>query len=456
MRLYNALLVLLALLLAPVAGIACLLRPSWRRGLSSRLGFGWPAAGRAPVLWAHAASMGEVDAIAPLVGRWHAANPHGAVVFSALTATGCEHARRLLPGAYVRTFPIDGPVIAPHVVRRVRPALFLFTENEIWPNTLAALDRAGIPAVQVSGRLSPAAAKTLARFPRFVRSLLGRVARFCVQSDEHRARLLELGVAPERIVVTGSLKGDGRTPPAPGFLRALEPAAGEAGADARSAVVVAGSTHPGEEEAVIAALRTLQGEGGAPFCILAPRHPERFEAVAELLSRRGVAFVRRSRLPAAEAAARTALAGATVLLLDTLGELAGCYHAATVAFVGGTLAPVGGHNLLEPARCGVPVVLGPHLDSVRPVALRLAGAGAATLIDGPQDLAAALGAYLDPVRRAAASDAALRIACEEGGSLLATWRAIEAVLREARGAGSEERGPQTALVGLGSVGPGAR
>lgn len=428
-RAYNVAFVLLAVLLAPPAALLCLVTPAWRRGLAARLGIGWPARTGRPVLWAHAASVGEVEAIAPVVQRWQLRNEGGVVVLSALTATGCAHARRLLPDAHVRTFPIDAPGLAGHVVRRVDPDLFLFTENEIWPNTLTALARAGVPAIQVSGRLSPRAARTLARFPRFARTVLGRVRRFCVQADEHRARLVELGVAPERVLVTGSLKGDARTAEPPAFLAALA-------AQGRP-ILIAGSTHPGEDEVVLAAAVELRRDLPPPIWILAPRHPQRFDAVAALLAARGLRFVRRSELPQEPddpAVLRERLAGIDVLLLDTVGELAGCYQGASVAFVGATLVPIGGHNLLEAARCGVPVIVGPHLDTVRRVAERLVEAGGATVVADAATLAGALRAHLEPERRERAGAAARRVAAEESGSLDATWQAIEEVVRERTGA----------------------
>lgn len=430
-RAYNVLFVLLALVALPVAALACLVKPAWRRGLAARLGFGWPARTRGPVLWTHAASVGEVEAIVPVVQRWRQHHPEGAVVLSALTATGCAHARRLVPEARVLTFPIDAPGVVGRVVRRVRPDLFLFSENEIWPNLLTVLERDGIPAVQVSGRLSPRAAKTLARFPRFTRTVLRRVTRFCVQADEHRARLLALGVEPARVIVTGSLKGDARLAAPPCFVPSL-------GALGRP-VVIAASTHPGEDEIVLDAVHALRRtHPERPLWLLAPRHPQRFDAVASLLERSELAWVRRSSLPDVDAGAAEGsdsvvsaiderLADADVLLLDTIGELAGCYTGAQVAFVGATLVPIGGHNLLEAARCGVPVVVGPHLDNVRRVADRLLSAGAATLVADAPSFAGAIAAFLDPERRAAAGAAATRIAAEESGSLDATWRVVEEV-----------------------------
>ena len=435
---YNLLIAVAAIVLAPFAALVCLVRPGWRQGLAARLGMGWPNAGGAgPVLWAHAASVGEMEGIAPLVRRWQQENPRGRTVVSALTATGCATARRLLPDGCVLTFPIDLPWIARRVVGRVRPSLFLFSENEIWPNLIFELDRAGVPIVQVGGRLSPSAAAAFSRFPGFARSVLGRVTRFCVQNEEHRGRLCALGVDPERVVVTGSLKGEGELPDAPPFLAGI--------AERGRPILIAGSTHPGEERAVlgaIAALRSAAGssagtaegrQGTPPLWVIAPRHPERFAEVAALLTRAGVPFARRSALDGEDDAQRE-LAAAEVLLLDSIGELAGCYRVALAAFVGGSLVAVGGHNLLEAARCGVPLVVGPHLESVAALAGRLEHEGAARVIASPDELGPALAAYLDPEVRARASLAARRIALSESGGLAATWAAVGAAIAPRRAA----------------------
>lgn len=420
---YNLLLLALSLLLLPVFAIGCLTRPRWRQSLGDRLGVAWPRPEGSPVLWAHAASVGEIEGIAPLVRRWRAAHPGGEVIVSALTATGCDAARRLLPGTAVRVFPLDFPPIMGRVARRLSPDLFLFSENEIWPNALFALYRRGVPIVQVSGRLSPGAAATLARVPRFARAVTSWVSRFCVQAEEHRRRLLALGVPAERIVVTGSLKADTEPAAVPEFVAALR--------SLDRPVVVAGSTHPGEEEILLEVFETLSARVPRPFWILAPRHPERFGTVAALLERRGVAVRRRSAIPSDPSFDAAGLRGCDMLLLDTLGELAGCYRAATVAFVGGSLVPVGGHNLLEPARASVPVVTGPHVESVAKLARALCEAGAGAIADSAAELARAIGGFLD--RSPGVGAAALAIAEREAGSLPTTWAVIEEVLRSVAG-----------------------
>lgn len=423
--LYNLVLILVSVVAVPLFALACLVRPAWRASLGSRLGFGWPRVSRSPVLWAHAASVGEVEGIAPLVRRWRDEHPEGDVVVSALTTTGCAAAQRLLPGSDVRVFPVDFPPIARRVVRSIRPSLFVFSENELWPNVLFALHRARVPIVQVSGRLSAGAAATLGRFPRFALAVLSRVTRFCVQGEEHRQRLIALGVAPDRVVVTGSLKGDARLADVPLFLAAL--------AGLGRPIVVAGSTHPGEEEPVLEAVLALRSRSPRPLWILAPRHPERFGTVASLLVRSGITAARRSDLSDDAGAARTQVDACDVLLLDSLGELAGCYRGAAVAFVGGSLVPVGGHNLLEPARAGAPIVTGPHVETVKALAASLERAGAAVVVQDGRGLAAAIERFLGPSVREPAAAAARAVAARESGSLTSTWASLQAVLDSSPG-----------------------
>jgi 3-deoxy-D-manno-octulosonic-acid transferase len=243
------------------------------------------------------------------------------------------------------------------------------------------------------------------------------VTRFCVQSAGDRERLLGLGVDAAQVVVTGSLKGDGRLAPSPAFLALIR--------ELGRPLVIAGSTHEGEERMVLGALRLLGGAEPRPFWILAPRHPERFDGVAGLLEHERVRFVRRTGLPREPGLVRAALETADLLLLDSIGELAGCYPAASACFIGGSLVPIGGHNLLEPARCGVPIVVGPHLDSVRELAARLEAVGAAVIVQEPGGLARALADLIERGDRDATGRAAREVAEELAGSLARTWACLE-------------------------------
>ena len=405
--LYNTALTASVVLLGPFVLVACLLRPRWRERWRDRFGLGWPGVSPCPTLWAHGASVGEVEGVAPLVLRWREENPLGRVVVTSLTATGCDAAVRAVPGAEVRAFPLDLPGLPHRVARRLSPDLFVFSENELWPNALAALSSLGVPSVQVSGRLSVRAAKALRRAPRLAEAILSSVTRFCVQSHADKERLLALGAKESCVVVTGSLKGDGRRVSTPPFVATLE-AMGRP-------ILVAGSTHEGEEEIVAEAITILGRRQDRPLWILAPRHPERFDSVAAELRRRGQRMIRRSELSADPADIEEMLEGIDVILLDTLGELAGCYRSATACFVGGSLVPIGGHNLLEPAREATPIAVGPHVDSVRALFDALSARGAARMAQDGTALAAVLEDFLRAGRNSPEGRAARRIAEDRVG-----------------------------------------
>ena len=193
-------------------------------------------------------------------------------------------------------------------------------------------------------------------------------------------------------------------------------------------IIVAGSTHEGEEEIVLDAVVRLSGRGERPLWILAPRHPERFDAIAALLGRRGLSFARRSGLADTPTGRGRWPADADLLLLDTIGELSGCYGAARVCFVGGSLVPIGGHNLLEPARGGTPILVGPHIDSIRPLVERLQAVGAVTIVEDADALAASLARQLDRPADPAVSAAAQGVARESAGSVARTWNSLNEVL----------------------------
>ena len=409
--LWNLLIGVAAVLLAPIAVVAVALRPQYRRGLGARLGFGWPAGSDGKLLWAHAASVGEVEGIVPVVRRWAEENPDARVLVTAQTPTGVETAARLVPGAETRMAPLDLPFLTRRLVARVRPSLFLFSENELWPNLLASMARGGVPAVQVSGRLSKRAASLLASVPGFSDALLSSVARFLLQSDADRERLAALGVEEERLFVTGSLKGAGDRREPPAALASL----------ARRDLIVAGSTHAGEEEILLGAIHALSVTHPPLLWLLAPRHPERFAEVAGLLDAAGIAFVRRTEIAGARPGEET-----RVVLLDTVGELAGCYGLARVAFVGGSLVPVGGHNLLEPARFGVPIVVGPHVESVAELAGRLEDDGVLRRAADAATLAVEIEHFLhmDEDARAGITERARSVASELTTVLDDTWRAL--------------------------------
>jgi 3-deoxy-D-manno-octulosonic-acid transferase len=292
-------------------------------------------------------------AATPLARELMARRPDLALLVSTVTETGRGIAEARLPAKQFVFFPLDFGWTVRAALDRLRPRAVLLTETEIWPNFLRACSAREIPVILVNGRISPRS------FPRYrrVRGLFGRVLQgirlFCMQTPEDASRVLDLGAPRERVHVVGNLKFD---------LAGVGPAAGEGdglmvrqvlGLPPSRPVLVAGSTHRGEEAAVLQAFKAVRRSVADLTLLLAPRHPERLGEVEALLEREGLPWIRRSQRPADLPPA--------VILVDTMGELARLYAAGTVVFVGGSLVPIGGHNVLEPAIHARPVLFGPHM-----------------------------------------------------------------------------------------------
>lgn len=377
---------------------------SYLEALAERFGFG-PAA-PAGGLWVHAVSVGEVQAAASLVRALRRRYPDLPLTLTTATPTGRGRARSLFGGEVaVRYLPYDVPGPVNRFLDRVRPQLGIILETELWPNLYRACARRGVPLVLASARVSERSVRRYRWAGGLVREALAHEVIVAAQSAADAGRFAALGASPTRTPVVGNLKFDFELPPdAEARGRALREALG-----AGRPVWVAGSTHEGEEELVLDAQARLAADLPDALLVLAPRHPPRFEAVAALLRRRGVAFVTRSS--GADVGLTTA-----VLLVDTLGELVLFYAAADVAFVGGSLVPIGGHNLLEPAALGKPIVTGPHTSNAAPVARLLLAAGAAEVVaDGPA-LAACVGRLLadGEARRVVGGRALAAVAANRG------------------------------------------
>jgi 3-deoxy-D-manno-octulosonic-acid transferase len=403
---------LLAVALAPALAVALLTRPAWRVGWRERLG-AHPALAPGAV-WIHGASVGEMRAAALLVERLRARGE--AVAVSATTPTGRDLLRRLCPEVPCALAPLDHPWCVARALRRVRPSLLVLVETELWPALIRGADAGGIPVVVVSGRISERSFPRYRRLGALLRPVLRRLRAVGARSSADAERFLALGVPAERVSVTGDLKLDTPAEPAPlaADLAALFGAV---------PLLVAGSTHEGEETAALAALAGAEAAGLAAALVLAPRRPERFDAVAHRAGEAGRRVLRRSALPGGR------LGAGDVLVLDSLGELASLWGRADVAFVGGSLVRRGGHNLLEPAAAGRAVLFGPHVESTRDAAQLLLGAGAALCVEDAAALAAAVVAALrDPAAwarrgaRAAAAVAGGRGAAERSAAFVLAAR----------------------------------
>ena len=380
--LYN----LLIHVVAPVAFLLEVMRgirdPSYRERRGERLGFGPRAS--AGAIWVHAVSVGEVQAAAPLVRQLLQRFPRAPVVLTTVTPTGAARCR-LLFGDTVehRYVPLDMPGAVKRFFDRLRPRLAIIVETELWPNLFAECGRRSVPLVLASARISPRSVGRYRRLVPLFRETLSHGIVIAAQSGSDAARFLSIGAAAERTHVTGNIKFD--------FELQDDPA--ERGATWRRAQAagrplwVAGSTHEGEEALLLEAHASLREKLPDSLLVLVPRHPNRFAEVAQLLDRRGVAWVgRSSRQPVG--------ATTSVVLGDTMGELMMFYAAADVAFVAGSLVPVGGHNLLEPAALGKPILTGPHNFNGEDIYRKLEEAGAVTTVADPASLADALARLL--------------------------------------------------------------
>ncbi|HEV2177713.1 MAG TPA: 3-deoxy-D-manno-octulosonic acid transferase [Terriglobia bacterium] len=317
-------------------------------------------------LWVHAVSLGETLAVAGLVREIQQLDPMLPIFVSNVTPTGRAASETRMMGLAGRFYlPFDWRSGARRALRRLQPAMLLIVETELWPNLLAAAHQHGTRIVIVNARLSGRSFRGYRFFRPFVRRVLENVDWVFAQTPGDAERYRALGAAPERVVVAGNLKFDAALPQ-PGPLPArLQAALKDAG---RAPVVVAASTMPGEEPLVLRAWREISERYPRALLLLAPRHPARFDQAAGLLASEGGTFVRRTALETGNAGLVSQLGAPSILLLDSVGELAGLFQLADVVFMGGSLVPAGGHNLLEPAFWSKPVVFGPHMENFRDAA----------------------------------------------------------------------------------------
>jgi 3-deoxy-D-manno-octulosonic-acid transferase len=348
-------------------------------------------------IWVHAVSVGEVLAARPIVSGLRARYPELRIFLSTTTLSGQNVARRRVPDAdAVFYLPLDWTFTIRRTLDVVKPKLFVMVETEIWPNLLRECRRRGIRTALVNGRISSRSFPRYRLVRPFIRRVLADIDRLCVQSEETARRLRQLGADPSRITLTGSLKFDSLDPStAPG--RGRERVLRFFRVTPSRLVLVAGSTSKGEEEAVIRAFNRVRTTAtpGSPLLILAARHPERFGEVEKLCQREGLSTIRRSDLPIDKEPR------ADAVILDTIGELAQLYQIATAVFVGGSLVPLGGHNILEPAVHGKPIVFGPHMENFAEIAGAFLANGAAVEVRTARELEDVVVELMaDPVRRA--------------------------------------------------------
>ncbi len=365
---------LLIYLLSPLLLLRLWLRggktPGYRERIGERFGFVSQQI-QQQCIWIHAVSVGESQATQPLV-RWLKEQfPETAIVISTTTPTGADRVRELYQQEVTHLyFPIDMPGAVNRVLDRLRPRILIIMETEIWPNLLHICKHRGLPVVLANARLSAASAKDYQRVAGMTREALQGFSAIAVQNAADAQRFIDLGAVKEDVHLCGSIKFDVRIPASVREQGALLKAA----CGAERPVWIAASTHTGEEEIVIRVHRQLRQRYPDALLILTPRHPERFDSVAAMIEKSGLCSSRRSQIPVCKP-------DIAVYLGDTMGELTIFYAASDIAFVGGSLATTGGHNILEPATLGLPVIVGPHMTNFLSITALLKEAGALSQVD---------------------------------------------------------------------------
>lgn len=348
--------------------------PAYRLRWKERMAWGYRPGTLKNSLWVHAVSVGETLAAAPLIERLLADYPDVPLLVTTTTPTGSERVQALFGDRVTHVYcPWELPTALTRFMRAFDPQLVIVLETELWPNLCAAVKRHGAKLMLMNGRLSEKSYRGYGKLPRLIRPMMARFDALAVQTQVEAERYMALGAWPERVYPIGSVK----------FDMTLDTAVKQAASQLRVSfgdrpVWIAASTHPGEDAPVLAAHKAVRAQKPDALLILVPRHPERFDGVADQVREAGLSVARRSQQePAADAA---------VYLADTMGELLMLFGACDVAFVGGSLVPVGGHNLLEPAAWEKPVLTGPHLHNFTAIAQLLDDAGGLSVVDSGEAL----------------------------------------------------------------------
>jgi 3-deoxy-D-manno-octulosonic-acid transferase len=356
---YSLLLACAALLSLPWWTVQMIRLGKYRSGLGERLGF-VPARlndAKPGSIWVHAVSVGEVLAVSQLVNELQRQHPERQIFVSTTTATGQKLARQRFGDNRVFFMPLDFGFAVRRYLSALKPQLIVIAETEFWPNLLHLAGRRHTSLAIVNARISDRSFPRYRRFKWFFGRVLSEVDLFLTQTAEDAERLREIGAPTGRVRVSGNLKFDIRPNAQPSLVNGMRAAIGK-----DSPVIVCGSTAEGEEEPLLAAFKEVRQQFPEAVMVLAPRHPERFEKVAALISSEGLALQRRSLW-----SPPLAINSGGVFLLDTVGELAAVYELADIAFVGGSLVPTGGHNILEPAQYGAAILVGPHTFNFREI-----------------------------------------------------------------------------------------
>jgi 3-deoxy-D-manno-octulosonic-acid transferase len=416
--LYNLLLVVLTVVLWPFMLFKLATVPKYRGGITQKLGRVRKGVlkhlgGKRPI-WVHAVSVGEVMAAHPLIRELRKRYPDRKLLLSTVTVTGNLTAKQRVPEAdAVFYFPFDYPWIVRRVITRISPAIVLIAETELWPNFFRELARQDIPSAVINGRISPRSFANYRKFRKFFSQVFSNVSLFCMQSREDSERIRHICAPADRTIVTGNLKFDQKIalvshPPI--TLASNRP------------VITAGSTHRGEEAILLDIYSRLRRKYPSLVMIIAPRHPERFDEVCGLITNAGYECQRRTRLrgPVKD-----------ILLLDTIGELRAFYSVCHIAFVGGSLVKVGGHNLLEPAAMKKPVIFSRYMFNFKEISEAIVAVGGGVMVKDKDELYSQFDALLaDRGLSATMGEKAYEVIAANSGATLRTIDAINRLVRD--------------------------
>ncbi len=327
-----------------------IIRVLWKnKGCKERFGISIPENENKKVIWIHAVSVGEIIASKPLISLINKQLPDYEIVLSTVTKTGREIAEKMQKQlSHIFYFPFDFPFVVKKVLRKINPSLIVLAETELWPNLLRYAELLNIPVVLNNGKISPSSFLKYKKIHPLFTPILGKVSIFCMQTEEDKDKLIQLGVNPEKIIVTGNTKFDlfdsdlDKEKPLENW-----------NTTGFSPIIVAGSTHPGEEKILLELLKKIDKKFPNTLLVLVPRHPERLTEIENLIKEKGYSFVKRSET-------NSYLLKEKIILVDTIGELSKIYSVADVVFVGGSFVPIGGHNLLEPAFLSKPIITGQY------------------------------------------------------------------------------------------------
>lgn len=425
--LYDLVLLASACFLIPYYLVRGVRRGKVRRGIRERLGFytssQLSAVNGKKCIWVHAVSVGETRAAIPLLKVLKEVYPGHRLVLTNVTETGHHIAKALPDPDLCLFFPFDLSWVVRRVLRQVKPEAIVIVETEIWPNFIHQAKLMGIPVTLVNGRISDRSFPRYRLAHRLVAPILEQISLFCMQTELDAARIIAMGARPDRVSVSGNLKFDMQADIPDDLeqkkLRQIFRL------PEQTTVWVAGSTHSGEEETIAGIYQELVAEGANLFLILVPRHPERCRAIHDMLASKGLTSFLRSSVDRLEGP----MASGDVLLVDSLGEMLKFYALADLIFVGGSLMPIGGHNVLEASLLKKPVLFGSYMHNFKEISRLLQAAGGGLMVSDRQSLLSALRVLLDhPERRSAMGMAGYQLLQKNVGATDRTLAVITEVL----------------------------